>query len=67
LKSVMLAETFLQPTQSGGRTHPFDGRDAGALRLNREQQAAAYRLALQEHGACAAHAMLAAEMRAGQA
>ena len=46
---------------------PFDGADRLALRLHREHQAGAHRLAVDDHRAGAADAVLAADVRAGQA
>ena len=44
---------------------PFDGADVLALRLHREHQAGAHRLAVEDDRAGAADAVLAADMRAG--
>src|SRR5260370_25702893 len=46
--------------------HPFDGRDRAALDLDREQQAAQLRLAIDEHRARAALTKLAAMLRASE-
>ena len=46
---------------------PFDGDDLGAVGLHRQHQAAAHDRAIDAHRAGAADAMLAAEMRAGEA
>ena len=45
----------------------FDGADCLASRLDREHQAGAHRLAVDDHGASAADAVLAADMGAGLA
>ena len=45
---------------------PFDGADALALGLHGEHQAGSDRLVVENHGACAADAVLAADMRAGE-
>ena len=44
---------------------PFDRADLLALRLHGEHQAGAHRLAVEDHRAGAADAVLAADMRAG--
>ncbi len=44
----------------------FDGLDRGAVALHREDEAAAHDLAVEPHRAGAAHAMLAADMGAGE-
>src|SRR5205085_1394871 len=46
---------------------PFDRADLRAFGLHCEHQAGAHWASVQQHGAGAAHAVLAAEMRAGQA
>jgi hypothetical protein len=46
---------------------PLDGANGTALRLDGKHQAGADRLAVEQHGAGAARAVLAARMRAGQA
>ena len=45
---------------------PLDGSHASPVGLHREQQAGAHRLAVEQHGAGAAHAVLAAEVRSRQ-
>ena len=54
---------------SGCRSSPvrqtFDGADRAALGLHRKHQAGAHRLAVDNDGAGAADAVLAADMRAG--
>ena len=46
---------------------PFDGQDLVAVRLHGEHQARARRAAIEQDRAGAADAVLAAEMRAGEA
>jgi len=46
---------------------PFDSAHPGTLGLHREHQAGAHRLVVDQHGAGAADAVLAAEMRTGEA
>src|SRR5262245_21551331 len=45
-------------------TEPLDGHDLFAFGQRREQQTRAYRLAIQKHGTCTAHADAAAFARA---
>jgi hypothetical protein len=45
----------------------FDGRHVVALGLDREHQARPHRRAIEQHGAAPADAVLAADVRAGQA
>ena len=49
-----------------GVGEPLHGTDLAALRLHGEQQARAHRLAVGQHGASAADAVLAPEVGAGQ-
>ena len=64
----MIHEGLLQRVQLVAvRRQPFDGADLLAVRLHGEHQARAHRLAVDEHGAGAADAVLAADMRAGLA
>ena len=44
----------------------FHGGDFLSIGLHREHQAGAHRLTVEQHGAGAAHAVLAADVRAGQ-
>ena len=68
LQAMVLVEGLLQRMQLvGARRDAFDGEDLVAVRLHREHQAGARRQPVQEDGAGAAHAVLAAEMGAGQA
>jgi hypothetical protein len=62
----MLTEGFLQRRELGVAGEAFDGDDFGALGLHREHQAGAHGGAIDENGAGAAHAVLAADMGAGQ-
>ena len=68
LQAVLLRGTPPAPCDSvpSARREPFDGRDLGAVGLHREHQARAHRLAVDEHRARAAHAVLAPEVRAGE-
>jgi hypothetical protein len=68
LQAVVLMERLLQGMQSvGGRRDTLNGEELMSVRLHREHQAGARRAAIEEDGACAADAVLAAEMGAGQA
>ena len=49
-----------------GAADPLDRRDLGAVGLHGEHQARADGLAVEEHGARAAHTVLAAEVGAGE-
>src|SRR5262249_1319165 len=51
--------------QPGGRAEAFDGADRLAVRLHGEHQGGAHRLAVEDHRAGAADAVLAADMGAG--
>src|SRR2546428_10999723 len=44
----------------------LEGGEGGAIRLHGEEQAAPHRLALEEHGAGATHAVLASHVGAGE-
>src|SRR6202043_4061194 len=59
-------ELGLQPCQLAAFGQAFDGVDSFAGNLRREREAAPRRAAVDQHGAGAADAVLAAEMRAGQ-
>ena len=65
LQAVMLHEGALQRIELVAVRQAFDGADLLAVRLHREHQARAHRLAVDEHRAGAADAVLAADMRAG--
>ena len=62
----MRDERALQRVQRVALRQPLDGADLLAVRLHREHQAGAHRFAFDDHRAGAAHAMLAADMRAGE-
>jgi len=66
LQRVMLAERSLQRRQSVFKRETLDGHHLGAFGLHREQQARAHGCAVDQHGAGAAHAVLAADMGAGE-
>src|SRR5207248_5342259 len=66
LQAVVLPERLLQRMERLALREAFDGADLRALRLHGEHEAGTDRLAVHQHGAGAAHAVLAAEMRAGQ-
>ena len=61
----MLHEGALQRIELVAVRQALDGADLFAVRLYREHQARAHRLAVDEHRAGAADAVLAADMRAG--
>src|SRR5262249_51942291 len=68
LHAVVAHELLLQRVEglgTGGQA--LDGVDAGAVGLDGQEKAAAHRLAVDEHGARAAHALLAAHVGAGEA
>ncbi len=65
LQRMMLAEGGLQRRQGIIGRKTLDGNDRAAFGLNRQHQARADRLPLDDDGARAAHAMLAAEMGSG--
>src|SRR4029453_5105738 len=56
LKSVMIDKGLLNRMEFTGITQSLDGHDRLAFSQRREQKTRAYRLAIQKHGACAAHA-----------
>src|SRR5437773_12057106 len=65
---MRFVERLLQRMQLGGAgRHAFDRRDAPAVRLHGEHQARTHWLTVELHGARAAHAVLAPEMRPGEA
>src|SRR5438105_12186066 len=66
LQGMMLAERRLQWRESLVVREPFDGDHLGALRLYGKHEARAYGSPVDDDGAGAAHAMLAADMRASQ-
>ena len=65
LQPVMRDERLLQRMQLAAVRQPLHGAYLLALRLHREHQARAHRLAVDDHRAGAADAVLAADMRAG--
>ena len=67
LQAVLVPERLLQRRQTIGRGEALDGDNALAVGLRGEHQAGAHRLALDQHGAGAAHTVLAADMGAGEA
>ena len=65
LQAVGLAERVLDHAEFAGRRRkPLDRGDLVAIGLHGEHQAGAHRLAIEQHGAGAAHAVLAAGMGA---
>ncbi|MNE97732.1 hypothetical protein D3C80_1961300 [compost metagenome] len=62
----MLVERRAQAGHHGIVLVAFDGDDVGALAGSREGDARTHRLVVEQHGAGAAHAVLAAEVGAGQ-
>ena len=62
----MLPEGLLQRMEIAVRRQPFDRLDRRAVSLNREQQSGPDRCAVEANGAGSAHAVLAADVRAGQ-
>jgi hypothetical protein len=67
LQRVVLAEGLLQRREIIVVGQSLDGDDLAAFGLDREDQAGAYRLAVHQHGAGAADAVLAANVSAGEA
>src|ERR1700751_2717487 len=66
LKRMVLDECALHRMQIVAVGKTFDGADALALGLDREHQAGSDRVVVEDHGACAAYAMLATDMRSFQ-
>src|ERR1700730_14114019 len=66
LQAVMVPERLLQRVQFVACGEPLDSAHPGTLGLHREHQAGAHRLVVDQHGAGAADAVLAAEMGAGE-
>ena len=66
LQSVMLVKQFLQRVHLPDAAEAFDRLDAAAIGLHREHQASARAVAVDQHGAGAADAVLAADMGAGE-
>src|SRR5947209_1253647 len=67
LQRVAAAESVLQVRDGAGVGHTLDGLDPRAIALHRQRQAAAQDRVVHPHGASAAHAVLAADMAAGEA
>src|ERR1700722_18653776 len=63
----MLVKRFLQRVHLPDAAEAFDRLDAAAFGLHREHQASAGTVAVDQHRAGAADALLAADMGAGQA
>src|SRR5258708_4605069 len=64
LQRVRIAERLLHRVQLPPARESFDGRDRSTLRLGRQHEARLHRLAVEQHGAGAADALLAADMGA---
>src|SRR5207253_10265450 len=62
LERVVLPECLLERVELAVSGQTLDGRHLGAVRLDGEHQAGANALAVHEHGAGAAHPVLAADM-----
>src|SRR5262245_35831932 len=67
LEPLRLAEGLLQRAQAVGPTDPFHGEDLRGVGAGGEHETGPDGLAVDEHGARAAHAVLAADVRAGEA
>ena len=68
MQAVVVAERLLQRMQLvGAGGDALDGQHLVAVGLHRQHQAGARRAAVEQDGAGAADAMLAAEMGAGEA
>ena len=68
LQAVIVLECLLQGAQRlAVEREPFDRFHAGAMGLYGQHQTASYRAPVHQHRARPAHAVLAAEVRAGQA
>ena len=67
LQGIAPLERILQVGDGAGIGHALDGLDRGAVALHRKHEAAAHHGAVEQHRAGAAHALLAADMAAGQA
>ena len=66
LQSMMLAERRLERTQLVALRQALDRRNLKAVRLHRKNEARAHRRTISDYCARAAHAMFAANMRAGE-
>ena len=62
----MLMKKFLQCIHLADAAEAFDGLDVSAVCLHRKHQARSRAVAVEKHGARAADAVLAADMRAGE-
>src|SRR6267378_2170345 len=67
LQRVLLVKGLLQRLQLAGIRKALDGVHPAAVRLHGEHQAAAHDIAVDPQGACAAHPVLAADVRAREA
>src|ERR1051325_3096724 len=67
LQAMLFPERLLQHAEGAVRcSEPLGGHELAAVGLHREHDAGAHRLAVEQHGACAAYAVLATEMRSGE-
>src|SRR5262249_58395897 len=66
LQRVVLAKRLLQRMQRAVTHQAFDRGDLGAVRLHGEHETGARRLAVDQHGAGTADAVLAPDVRAGE-
>jgi hypothetical protein len=64
---MRLVKCLLDGVEPIRRSEPFDGRDLGSLDLGSQRQTRPRRLSIEEHGATAADALLAANVRPAQA
>ena len=67
MQGIAPLESVLQVGDGAGIRDAFDGFDRGAVALHGEHQTAAHDVAVDQHRAGAAHALLAADMAAGEA
>src|SRR2546428_558369 len=67
LRGALFGERGLQRMKLGAAREPFDGRHVGVADRHRQREAREHRRAVDEHGARAALAELAAVLRAGEA
>ena len=66
LQAMIGCESLLECRQRTGFAKALDSFHDGAVDLNRQHEARSHRRAVHDHGACAADAVLATKMRAGQ-
>ncbi len=66
LQRIAPLECLLEVGNDAGIRNAFDGLHLGAVALHGKDEAAAHDLVVDHHGAGAAHALLAADMAAGQ-